>query len=183
MVLMARFNRGSRLRPIVGIKNISEISAVIAATTNTVALDFAEAVDSATLANATHVTRGCNINSIYLSVHVISEGGEIASEVPLVDWYVIKDNGGNFGTTFSTSALPTPGAQGTNENKRFIFHTEKGLSGGGDASLSGVPMIFKGVIRIPKGYSKMRSGDKIKLCIRTNFAAKFCCQAIYKWFT
>ncbi len=119
-----------------------------------------------------------------MSLFFISEGGELAAEVPLVDWYVIKDNGSTMQTAgFVVTGLPTPGTTGLHENKRFILHHEKGLAGGGDVSLTGLPMIFKGVIKIPKGMQTFRSGDRILIIARANFASKFCLQAIYKWFT
>ncbi len=117
---------------------------------------------------------------MFLSTFAITEGGEIANEVPLVDWYIIKNPGDAFGTTFDANNLPTPGATGVHKNKRWIIHTEKGLSGGGDVSLSGVPMIFKGVIRIPRKMQRIGEDDNFRLCYRANFATKVCAQAIYK---
>ncbi len=179
------FRRRARGNVIHSVKNIFETSSVLAATTNT-SITLVEAVESAAvaLADPDAVARGSKISSIYLSCFFISEGGELASEVPLVDWYIMKDPGG-MGTTigFLTTGLPTPGATGIHEQKRLILHTEKGLTGGGEASLNGVPMIFKGVIRIPKGMQTFRIGDRILLNMRSNFATKFCIQAIYKYYT
>ncbi len=177
---MARFKRG--LHPVVSTKNISEFSGILAASTNTVALDIADAVDNPTLAQLDEVERGSVINGFFFSCFFYTEGGEIANEVPLVDWYVIKNPGNSFGNTFNATSLPTPGATGIHVNKRYIFHTEKGLAGGGEVSLNGVPMIFKGVIVIPKHMRRMNSGDKLLFCARANFATKFCAQAIYKWY-
>ncbi len=176
---MARFNR---LHPVISTKNVSEFSGIIAAGTNTVLSTPVNTVDSATLAVTNSVERGSTVNSVFLSTFFITEGGEIANEVPLVDWYIIKNPGNNFGTTFDATNLPTPGSQGSHDNKRFIFHTEKGLAGGGDVSLAGVPMVFKGVLRLPKAYRKMNANDVVQICARTNFATKFCIQTIYKWF-
>ncbi len=176
---MARFRRN--LHPIISTKNVQETSGILPATTDTILTQIAEAEDAPTLAVANSVARGSTINGIFLSIFFYTEGGEVANEVPLVDWYIIKNQGGNM-TTFSATGFPTPGASGTNDNKRFIFHTEKGLSGGGNASLAGVPMVFKGVIAIPKGYRKMNANDRIEVAARANFATKFCIQAIYKWY-
>ncbi len=173
----------NRLRPINSVKHVVETSSIVAATTNTVFLNIATAVDAYTLADDDGVPIGSKLGNIYLSVFIYSEGGEVANEVPLADWYIIQDPSGNMGTTFSATALPTPGAQGTHRAKNLILHTEKGLAGGGDASLNGVPMVFKGVIRIPRGKQRISAGDQYKVCIRTNFAAKVCMQAIYKHFS
>ncbi len=176
---MARFRKG--LHPVVSTKNVEEQSGILAAGTNTILGQIADTVDSATLADVNSVERGSTINGIFLSLFFYTEGGEVANEVPLVDWYIIKNQGGNM-VSFSATGFPTPGAQGGFDNKRFVFHTEKGLSGGGDASLNGVPMVFKGVIAIPKGFRKMNANDRIEIAARANFATKFCYQAIYKWY-
>ncbi len=137
-------------------------------------------VDQYGLADADGVPAGSRVNSVFLSVFIISEGGEIASEVPLVDWYFLCDKGGAFGTAFTSVTQPTPGATGTHLNKSSILHTEKGLTGGGDVSLAGVPMIFKGVIKIPPKFRRIQNNDLWKLNMRSNFIVKFCVQAIYK---
>lgn len=178
---MARFRPS--IHPVNSRKNIVDLSTVLPATTNTVFDNVCVGVDQADLAVADEVTTGSRINSFYMSIFIISEGGEVANEVPLVDWYLIKDNGGNFGTTFDSTNLPTPGATGTNLNKRHIIHEEKGLTGGGDASLAGVPMIFKGVIRVPRHMQRIGVGDRIRLCMRANFASKVCSKFIYKWYS
>ncbi len=176
---MPRFQRG--LHPVISTKNVVDLSGILAAGTDTILLSLAITSDTATLAVASSVERGSTINSLFLEVYFITEGGEVANEVPLADFYVLKNPGNNF-IGFDTTNLPTPGATGTQDNKRFVFHEEKGLVGGGDASLSGVPMVFKGVLRIPKVYRKMNANDRIILCARANFATKFCIKCIYKWF-
>ncbi len=169
------------LRPIISTKNVVESSGILAASTNTVIDQLAEAEDAPTLAAVESVARGAKINGIYLSAFFTSEGGEVANEVPLLDWYLYKNQGGN-STTFSATGFPTPGSTGSHDNKRFIIHTEKGLTGGGDASLSGVPMVFKGVIALPRGYRKFNANDRLEIVARANFACKFCVQAIYRWY-
>ncbi len=178
---MPRFNRG--LRPINSRKNIVDQAQILAAVTNTVVDNIITGVDQADLAVNDEVTTGSKVNGFYMSCYFISEGGEVANEVPLIDWYIIKDPGGTFGTTFDATHLPTPGATGIHVNKRFIIHTERGLSGGGDASLSGVPMVFKGVLRIPRGMQRIAVGDRLRFVARTNFATKVCSQFIYKWYS
>ncbi len=178
--------RSQALRPINAVKNIAETSGILAATTNTVIKTIVSGVESSAVALSDDdaIAKGSKVNGIYLSLFFVSEGGEVATEVPLLDWYIIKDQGNNMATAgFAVNGLPTPGATGVHENKRFIFHTEKGLTGGGDASLAGVPMVFKGVIAIPKGMRSFRINDTIHICARSNFNTKFCVQAIYKWYS
>ncbi len=174
------FHRGNSLRPIDSVKHIVETSGIIAAGTNTVQSTLIKGVDAYALADTDGVPTGAKVNGIFLSVYIITEGGEIANEVPLVNWYIIKSAAGVFGSAFSAALLPTPGATGSHKNKSKIIHTEKGLAGGGDVSLAGVPMVFKGVIVIPKGMRRIAQEDAFLLCIRTNFATKICTQAIYK---
>ncbi len=175
---MARFRPS--LRPIKGLKHIVEVSSVTAATTNTIGINLLTGVDQYALADADGVPAGSRVNSVFVSFFIISEGGELATEVPLVDWYFLGDKGGAFGSGFTSTTQPTPGATGTHLNKSAILHTEKGLAGGGDASLAGVPMIFKGVIKIPPKFRRIQNNDLWKINLRTNFASKFCIQCIYK---
>ncbi len=178
---MPRFRSG--LHPVNATKNIAEASSIMAAVTNTILDTPINTVEDAPIGVDSQVERGSSINGLFISLFFYSEGGEVANEIPLVDWYIIKDQGGRMATAgFVADGLPTPGATGTHENKRFILHTEKGLAGGGDASLNGVPMVFKGVIRLPKGMRQMKSGNQVHLIGRSNFATKFCTQAIYKWY-
>ncbi len=175
--------RRQNLRPINSRKNVVDASSVIPAGTNTVFDNIIAGVDQADLPSVEEVTTGSRVNGMYLSFFAISEGGEIANEVPLVDWYIIKDSGGAFGTAFDATHLPTPGTTGVHINKRWILHEEKGLTGGGDVSLAGVPMIFKGVIGIPKHMRRIAIGDIFKICVRSNFATKMCTKFIYKWYS
>ncbi len=176
------FRRGMGLRPIQSTKHIVEISGISAAVSDAVALTIVKGVDNPVLANTSEVQPGHKVSSIFISAFYLAEGGEIANEVPLVDWYVINNPGNTFAATFTATTNPTPGATGSHINKRFIFHTEKGLAGGGDVSLAGLPMIFKGVLKIPRGRQRVGQNDRITINHRTNFATKFCIQAIYKDF-
>ncbi len=176
--------RNSYKRPINSVKHIQEGTSILAATTDTVITEIADAVDNYTLADANGVPVGATIGSIFASVFAISEDGDLANEIPLIDWYIIRVNEA-FGNTFSAIGLPTPGSTGTHANKSKILHTEKGISGISTASSSshGVPMVFKGVIRIPKGQRRMAQGGRYLLCGRSNFATKVCFQFIYKHFS
>ncbi len=174
--------RRSFKRPIDSRKNIVDSSGVIAALTNTIIQTSITTVDNPVISTVNEVKTGSTVGSIFYSIYFISEGGEITNEVPLVDFYFIKVPG-DIWSTFATAELPIPGATGSATNKRHILHTEKGLSGGGNASLTGLPMIFKGVIRIPRGRQRMGFNDRFKVCARTNFATKFCVQSIYKYYS
>ncbi len=170
------------LRPINSIKNVVDNSGIIAATTDTSIQIAINGVRNADLATANEVNVGSKITSVFLEIFFYTEGGEVTNEVPLVDWYILKDDGNAYGTTFNANNLPTPGATGVHQNKRKILHEEKGLAGGGNASLEGVPMVFKGVIRIPRGKQRWAEADVLRIVARANFATKFCVKSLYKWF-
>ncbi len=161
------------------IKHVIDTSTVIGAGVNTVIQPPIDGVDAYALADVNGCPTGSTVRGFYMSFFAISEGGEIASEVPLVDWYVIHNPGGAFGVTFDADNLPTPGATGSHKNKRFIFHEEKGLAGGGDVSLAGVPMVFKGVIGIPKKWQRIGQDDTVLICGRANFNTKLCIKVLY----
>ncbi len=180
-MVFRRFQSGKR--PIRSVKHIVDTSSIVAAVTNTILIRPVAGVDAYSLADENGVPTGATVNSIFLIIYIYSEGGEVSNEVPLTDWYIIKNPGNTFGTTFGAQNLPTPGATGSHINKRFIFHEEKGLAGGGDASLTGIPMVFKGVILIPRGMRRIAEQDEILIAIRTNFASKVCAKAIYKHYT
>ncbi len=179
--MVFRRRMGNALRPVVSTKNVIETSGILAAGVNTVALTLIDTADSASLAVSNSVERGSKVNGIFLSIFFYTEGGEVANEVPLVDWYILKNNGDSL-AGFGVNDLPIPGSSGISDNKRYIFHTEKGLAGGGNASLAGVPMVFKGVIALPRGFRKMNANDRVIIVARANFATKFCIQSIYKWY-
>ncbi len=176
------FRRMSALRPINSIKNVVDNSGIIPNSTDTSISLPIFGVRNADLATANEVDVGCKVTSVFLEIFFFTEGGELANEVPLVDWYILKDDGNAYGTTFNAINLPSPGGTGTHQNKRKILHEEKGLAGGGNLALQGVPMVFKGVIRIPRGKQRWAEADVLRICARANFATKFCVKSIYKWY-
>ncbi len=157
-----------------------DTSTVLGAGTNTVLQPVIDGVDTYVLSDVNGVPTGSKVSSFYMSLFAYGEGGEVANEVPLLDWYVIHNPGGAWASTFDADNLPTPGTTGVHKNKRHIIHEEKGLTGGGDASLAGVPMVFKGVIRIPRGMQRVAQDDILQICARTNFATKICVKTLYK---
>ncbi len=177
------FRRTMALRPINSIKNVFDTSGIMGAGVDTSLGLLIFGVRNASLGTSNEVDVGAKITNVFLEIFFYTEGGEVANEVPLVDWYILKDDGNAYGTTFNAANLPTPGATGTHQNKRKILHEEKGLAGGGDASLAGVPMVFKGVIRIPRGKQRWAESDVLRVLGRANFATKFCVKAIYKWYS
>ncbi len=166
-----RNRRALRLRPVNSIKKVVEASgALVAATTSTI--DLVATVDGTAWVDAADasVPQGCTVSSIYLSVYGIVNGDGTAA--PIFQWYVGKNPNNQL-------TMPAPNAAGGNSNRRWIVHSERGLTG----NSSGTPMMFKGVIKLPPRMRRMGRDDHIFLkIISLNFAGAFCIQAIYKFF-
>ncbi len=168
---MARF---SRLHPVNSVKKVIDSSGktTAAANSDTVvanvsALAWVDGADA-------NVPQGCTISSVFLSLFIwIDES--TASATPIVDFFIAKNPGSNL-------TLPTPGATGGNDNRRWVLHEEKGLSNDITAT-GGTPMVFKGVIKIPPRLRRMGADDQLVVRINTaNHAAYFCIKCIYKFF-
>ncbi len=113
---------------------------------------------------------GATINGFYLSIFVIGSTGAPLSGP--INWYIAKTGEGQF------ASLPEPGQTGVSKLRNQIVHEEKGLSGSGD----GTPMVFKGVIAVPRGMRRMREGDQWQVVINgtTGDTNNFCVKSIYK---
>ncbi len=121
----------------------------------------------------TEVEVGNKVNGIFLSIYAIGSSGAPISGP--IDWHVFLERAGQ------ASAAPTPGNVGISEIRNQVIHEEKGLSGSGD----GTPMVFKGVIAIPKGFRRIRDGDQwsIRAQVNTGDTVNFCIKCIYKSFS
>ncbi len=116
---------------------------------------------------------GSSVNNIFLSIYMIGASGQPFDGT--TNWYINKRRQGQ------TANFPLAGATGASKVRNQIFHEEKGVPGSGD----GTPMVFRGVIRVPKIYRRMREGDGIDIRLATTVAASdatFCVKAIYKEF-
>ncbi len=164
---MARRNLGNIIN---SVKNVIDTSGALVDGTASINI-LAKGVDAPALSVVSDVKRGCIIKNFYLSVFVFSTADGTAA--PVVDWYIIKNVAGEI-------TLPGPEATGVSDVKRFIFHEEKGLA----ANTSGTPMVFKGVVRVPKHMQRMGSDDQFTLVLKiVGEAGFFCIKAIYKWYT
>ncbi len=166
---MARFNRSKR--PIRSIKNIIDGEGNILAAT-AAEQQIATTVNTYTGA-VTETTVGSSINAFYVSVFMLNDVDQAAGSL---NWYIAKRHAGQ---TFAS--FPSPGAVGGSTVRNQIFHMEKGLAG--NIADGGSTMVFKGVIKVPRGQQRMREGDIWFIAIENIQAGKFCIQAIYKWYT
>ncbi len=174
-----RRNRGLGLRPVNSLKHIVEtngtISAAVVSATdviNTVSLP----VDTVT----NNVKVGSTVHSIYLRVEVI--GVIAAGGVDNIYMAVYKNPGASI-------TPPNIDAAGTTEKRKYFIHQEMlMLTPFVAAGTSGFPRtLFKGVIKIPRGYKRNGVDDKLQVLLqhRTGEATqttRFCIECIYKEF-
>ncbi len=166
--------RMSRLSPINRTKHVIDSSGGSTNVASVTVLYTGTERRSATPFTPGEVVLGSTVNAVYLSFYVIGSTG-----APLdgpIDWYIAKARVGQDPTT----DFPDPGATGPSNIRSQIFHEEKGLSGSGD----GTPMVFKGVIAIPKAQRRIRVGDQlfIKLIATGTDVNNFCIKCIFNEF-
>ncbi len=163
---MARFRS---IRPVHSIKHVVDIQGGLVAgtkSTETVVL----AVDSpSTSANAFQVEQGSTINSLFLNVQVAATGTAALSNVYMI---VMKNPGNNLTT-------PEPNLIGTSDVRKFVIHQEMIMT---EKNTTAIPRtLFKGVIKIPRGYRRFGINDALKVVLLApGVTYDFCLQAIYK---
>ncbi len=173
---MARF-RGSRLGTQVhSVKHVLDTNGVLAAGAKTI-VPLSKVVNARTEPfDPVELVVGENVNGIYLTVYALGASG--AGQDGSINWYFAKARTGQD----TTADFPTAGLTGTSEIRSQILHQEKGIAGSAD----GTPMVFKGVIVIPRGMRRQRAGDQYFVSLFNTDATNnvnFCLQAIYKSFS
>ncbi len=164
----------SNKRPIMSVKKVIDASGALVsgAVSDVPVLDVttgAAWVDSAN----TSIPIGATVSSIYLSIFVFLDGA-IGATSPVIDWFFAKNPANNL-------TLPLPGATGGNENRRWVMHEEKGLAPSIDDG--GTPMVFKGVLKIPRGRQRMGVDDELIIRILSaGHPGFFCLKCIYKFY-
>ncbi len=128
-------------------------------------------MDNPTLAGTTDVQTGSTVNGIYLDVEVVAT---TSAALPNVYMYVIKNPGGNL-------TLPAANLVGSNDNKRYVIHQEMVMFQRQDGS--NPRTLFKGVIKIPKGYRRFGPDDFLQIMMLSpGVTVEFCLQCHYKEF-
>ncbi len=169
MVFRRRFQN---LRPIHSIKNIVQDVAIIAAAGVRSQL-IINTVETPALADTDGVKAGARINTIYIECWLY--GNAVAGVNSPVTWFIGKSPGGNL-------TLPDPAVQGTDDNKKWIFASGKGLLGG---TATGQPgYLIRGWFSIPKKMRRFGFNDQLFLRVKNDTAndINFCFMAIYKWY-
>ncbi len=169
------FRRRNRMgTQIHSLKHVIDVQGSLVSTASVVPLADA-VVTRASVFNPTEIEVGETVNAIYLTFYIIGSTGAPLSGP--IDWFIAKLRSGQS----TTVDFPVPGQTGASSVRNQIFHEEKGLSGSGD----GTPMVFKGLIVIPRGMRRFREGDQIFIKAKANGADEnsFCIKAIYKSFS
>ncbi len=162
------------MRPVQRIKHVVDAQGSVTATPGNVPI--LKVVDArSTPFDPTEVLVGETVNAIFMSVFMIGSTGAPVSGP--AEWYFAKSRS----SQDIVVDFPNPGATGASDLRNQIFHEEKGLPGSGD----GTPMVFKGVIAIPRGTRRMRSGDQLffKVIANGSDVNNFCIKAIYNSFS
>ncbi len=159
--------RSSR-RPVNSLKHVVDISGALVSGTVSVS-PILTATTARDPANPVTVAVGSKVTSMYVSVFVLGSAG---SDSGLVDWYLWRNARGQ---TVSGNT-PDPGNTGISDVRNFIIHEEKGLA----ATQDGTPMVFKGVIKIPRHMQRVALNDQWQIRLLSDFAADFCIKVIYK---
>ncbi len=116
-----------------------------------------------------NVALGSKVSSLFLSIFVLGESATVSG---LVDWYIWKNPRGSI----PGGSRPVPGNTGLANSRNYILHEEKGIA----ATEDGTPMVFKGVIKIPRHFQRIAQGDTYEVVILSPVGMQFCIKAIYK---
>ncbi len=168
MMTMVYRSRNAGLRPINSKKHIVDLQGGLTIDTQTVGT-IAKGVDNAVLANVNEVEAASRINSLFLNVQVAASSTAALANVYLA---IVKNPGNDI-------TFPNANTLGTSDTKRFVIHQEMIMT---EKNTTALPRtLFKGVIRIPRGYRQMRINDELEILLYSpGVTYDFCWQAIFK---
>ncbi len=164
---MGRF---ARMRPVQSLKHIVDKQGGLLVNT-AIQEGLVTAKDAPVLAGAPEVQTGATVGSIFLNVQVSATSTAALANVYMAVW---KDPGGNI-------ALIDPQTVGTSDDKRFVIHQEMIMT---EKNTTAIPRtLFKGVIKIPRGYKRFGYNDILQLSLKSpGVTMDYCVQCIYKEF-
>ncbi len=171
-VNMPRFQRGMGLRPVQRIKHVidRQLGIVLGAQSATV---LVQATDTPTLADTDGVITGAKVHGIYLKVEVSTTTGTGLANCYMA---IMKNPGGNL-------TAPSANTIGGSDNKKYIIHQEMVMMQKFDAVAANPRILFNGVIKIPRGYSRFGPNDQLLLLVLSPGAnIDLCIQCHYKEF-
>ncbi len=163
------------LRPVHRIKHVVDAEGTVDDTPN-VGVDLINSVDAPVLGSTNQVMVGSKVSGIYLHLECIHISG-----VGRPNFYmIVRKNPGNI----FAIGTQDPKLIGLSDEKRYVLHQEM-VMGSGDAG-NGLPrVVFNGVIRIPRGFSRFGPNDRLQLIMRAGNAGPnfdWCMQCHFKEF-
>ncbi len=164
--------RRNRMAPIINsIKNV--VNNAVGTTGTIQGLTIAQAVNTPLSTNAIHVSQGCVIKAIWVSINGCGLGG--TGVINNMGIYIIKNVGNN---------LTSPGVfvVGTSNEKKFIFKQWNFMIMRNQDG--NTPFHWEGWIKIPKRYQRMGTDDVLSMIVANtaSVTGHFSSQIIYKWY-
>ncbi len=142
--------------------------------TPVVTVDLINTVDSPAFTSQVNVETGSRVHGIYLHLECSHTSG---TGLPNFYMIIFKNPGANL-------TAPNPKAVGITDERKYVIHQSMVMMSG-DAG-NGLPrVVFDGVIKIPKLYTRNGIKDKLQMVLVTGTAslsADWCVQCIYKEF-
>ncbi len=132
-------------------------------------LDLIKAIDAPTIANREEVETASTVNGIFLNVQCAATSTASIANIYLA---VVKNPGGNL--TFSKLNV-----LGSDDNKKYVIHQEMIMT---EKNTTAFPRtLFKGVIRIPRGYKRFGINDQLQAILYApGVTYEICVECIYK---
>ncbi len=164
------FRRRQALRPVKSYKHIVDLQGGLSGGTQANNL-LIDAVDAPVLTGPAGVEVASTIHSIYLKVEVYATAAGSLSNC----YMIIFKNPSNGLTT------PTANVVGISDVKKYVIHQEMVMMQ--QVALGNPRTLFKGVIKIPRGYKRFGQDDALIIgLLSPGVNANFCVQCIYKEF-
>ncbi len=168
-----------RIRPVNSVKHIVDTSGLVSLAAASVT-DVINTVDNPAFTTSNNCHVGSSVGAIYLRVEVI--GVIAAAGVDQIYMGVFKNPANDL-------TIPVLDSVGVSDKRKFFIHQEMiMLTPFETGGTTGFPRtIFKGVIRIPKGYKRNGIADKLQVVLQhstgeSSQTTRFCIQCIYKEF-
>ncbi len=167
--------RNRRGRPRNTLKHTIDVQEVIPAGTES-NNDLVTTVENAVSTVASQNDVGSHVYSLFLNVQVVN-AVDATGLINNVYMYIY----GNPGANIANSSYPNVNQVGTSSLRKMIFHQEMAMLS--DANDSIPIQLFKGVIKIPKKFQRLRVDDSIRVRVGTpagGAEVNACIQCIYK---
>ncbi len=163
--------RHSGLRPINSIKHIVDKQLALGVDTKSDEI-LVNAQDSPLVeTTSSDITVGSTVNSIFLNVQCSATSTAAIANVYM---YVMKNPGNNL-TEVNGNVV------GVSDIRKFVIHQEMIMT---EKNTTAIPRtLFKGVIKIPRGYRRFGVKDRLVLSLYSpGVTYEICFQCIYKEF-